>query len=47
MNAAWIVLLAYLVSAVTILVPLGMYIEHWLERRRLRREFLRSIIWKV
>jgi hypothetical protein len=43
----WLVLIAYMAAAFTIIAPLGLWIDRLIERRRQRHEFLRSIIWKV
>jgi hypothetical protein len=43
----WLVLTVYALAACIIIVPIGLAVDAWLARRRQRREFLRSIIWKV
>jgi hypothetical protein len=46
-NPEWLVLLAYGIIALAIIIPLGLAVERWLENRSQRRDFLRSIIWRV
>ena len=43
---AWLILLVWMIAAVVVAVPLGIFIDEWLEKRRQRREAKRSIIWR-
>lgn len=46
-NPVWMILSIYIGIAITIIVPIGITVDRWLEKRHQRREFLRSIIWRV